>query len=83
MKIYRPQWDENDIPRVGCPHREGIRIGSKDCKTCEHLSRWIDRPYEILVECEHPEAIELDNIAKATRAIRKFNESLYEESRRG
>lgn len=55
MKIYHPQWDEHDIPRVRCPHIEGYRIG-RECKQCEHLSRWIDRKYETLIECKHPEA---------------------------
>jgi hypothetical protein len=55
MKIYRPQWNEHDQPTVRCPHVEGLRIGSGECKACEHFSRWIDRQYETLVECKYPE----------------------------
>lgn len=51
--IYRPQWDENDVPRVRCPHIEGRRIGSDECRKCEHIVRVIDRKYETLIECGH------------------------------
>jgi len=53
MKLYRPQWNENDKPTVRCPHIEGRRIGSPECVTCEYLSQVIDRKYETLIECAH------------------------------
>ena len=55
MKLYRPQWNENDKPTVRCPHIEGRRIGSPECVTCEYLSQVIDRKYETLIECAHSE----------------------------
>jgi hypothetical protein len=72
MLIYRPQWNENDRPTVKCPHIEGRRIGSAECKSCDHLSRWIDRPYVILVECKHPDAVEHNNITKAHHAVEEL-----------
>jgi len=69
MKIYRPQWNENDNPTVRCPHIKGRRIGSPECVSCEYLSQVIDRKYETLIECGHPDAVEHDNIIKALHAV--------------
>ena len=55
-EIYHPQWNENDKPTVGCPHIKGLRIGSAECRLCEHLVQVIDRKYETLIECGHKEA---------------------------
>jgi preprotein translocase subunit Sss1 len=72
VKIYKPQWNEYDKPTVRCPHVEGRKIGSSECKVCEHLSQWIDRQYETLIECKHPDAIEHNNIIKAHHAVAEY-----------
>jgi hypothetical protein len=56
MEIYGPQWDENDVPRVGCPHIKGQRIGSDFChKQCQHLDAIMDEPYRERIRCAYPE----------------------------
>lgn len=55
--IYSPQWDENDIPRVACPHLKGKRIGSTFChKECKHLDAILDEPYRERIRCAYPMA---------------------------
>jgi len=53
--LYQPEWDENDIPRVGCPNLEGKRVGSDFCHhECVHLEKLIMYKYREVIECAYP-----------------------------